>query len=275
MAGLAAANGLTVVPVTDEGLGTPATFDLGLTERGDIPFDPAANVYFHPRADIVAVPLTLRNQIAFRRIARDADGTPTGIEPWGNLVATNKWPASGAFTPDGSHYVTTDLMWGPDVRRFYGYVGQGTMTSIALADPDAADPRHEIVGIQAGGFQSESIAMSPDGTKVALSSLRTTGLPQDSELFDPEASVSLYAFDASTGGLTLIEEERFEAHLPQGLAFDPSGDHLYVGVNEYFDATDPVMRGAVELWDVADDGLTRTDVRMAAPRGVHVVQVIE
>ena len=275
VAGFAVANGLTVVPVTDEGLGTPATFDLELAERTDIPLDPAGNVIFHPMADIVAVPLNVRNQVVFRRILRDADGAPTAIEPWGNLISTNKWPFVGAFTPDGSHYITSDLMWGPDVRRFYGIVGQGTLTTIALADPAAAEPRHEIVGVQTGGFQSESIAVSPDGTKVAVSSLRATGLPQDSELFDPEASVSLYSFDAESGGLMLIEEERFEAHLPQGLAFDPSGEHLYVGVNEYFDATEPVNRGAIEVWDVGDDGLTRTDVRMPAPRGVHVVQTIE
>lgn len=272
--GLPSSNGLTLVPVGPDGFGEARTFDLSLTERGDIPFDPAHNVQLHPSADIVAVPLTLRNQIAFYRVIRDEVGTPTGIEAWGNLVATNKFPIAGTFTPDGRHYITSDLMWGPDVQRFYGVVGQGTLTSIRLADPDAQEPRHEIQGVQTGGFQAESIAVSPDGGKIAISSMRTTGLPRESDLFDPEASVSLYAFDPDTGGMTLIEEERFEAMLPQGIAFDPSGDQLYVGVNEYFDATDPILRGGIEIWNVSNAGLTRTEVRMPAPRGIHVVEVV-
>ncbi|MEM9011422.1 MAG: hypothetical protein AAGE18_09355 [Pseudomonadota bacterium] len=272
--GLPTANGLTLVPVGEEGLGTPLTFDLELTDRGDIPFDPAHNVLFHPREDIVAVALTLRSQIAFYRIER-AGGVPSGIRPWGNLVATNKFPIAGAFTPDGRHYITSDLMWRPDVQRFYGALGRGTMTTIRLAAPDSEAPRHEIVAIATGGHQAESIAVNPAGDRIAISSMRTTGLPPESALFDPRASVSLYAFDGETGALSLIEEVFFEAHLPQGLASDPSGSALYVGVNAYFDATDPVLQGGVELWTVEADGLTRTETRMPAPRGVHVVQVIE
>lgn len=272
--GLPSSNGLTLVPVGPDGLGTPVTLDFGLAARPDLPFDPAHNVVFHPTEDIVAVHLTLRNQIAFYRIDRDGDGTPTGIASWGNTVSTNKFPFVGAFTPNGRHYVTSDLMWGPDVQRFYG-ANFGTMTSIRVADPTADAPRHLIQSIVEGAHQAETIAMSPDGTRVAVSALRNTGLPQDDPTFDPEAAVALYALDPETGVLSLIEEERFEAHLPQGLAFDPSGTALYVGVNEYFDATDPVMRGGVETWTVEADGVTRTDMRMPAPRGVHVVRAIE
>lgn len=272
--GLLAKNGLTLVEV-GEGFGSPQTFSLDLTERGDIPFDPAHNVQFHPTADIVAVNLTLRNQVVFYQVNRDDAGAPTSISQWGNLVATNKFPMSGLFTPDGTHYITSDLMWGADVQRFYGIVGQGTLTSIRLADLDASEPAHFIQGIQTGGFQAETLAISPDGTLIATSNLRTTGLPQDSALFDAAASVSLYAFDAESGGMTLIEEEFFDAHLPQGLAFDPGGDHLYVGVNEYFDATDPVTRAGIELWEISAEGLDRTATRMPAPRGVHVVRALE
>ncbi|MDX8350872.1 beta-propeller fold lactonase family protein [Cognatiyoonia sp. IB215182] len=267
-------NGLTLIPLSADGLGEAVTFDLGLVARADLPFDPAHSVQFHPTEDIVAVNLTIRNQIAFYRIDRAEDGAPTGIEPWGNLVSTNKFPFVGAFTPDGRHYVTSELMWGPDVERFYGS-SAGTVTSIRVADPGDAEPRHAIQSIVPGGYQGETLAIGPDGDRVAILSLRNTGLTQDDPRFDPQASLSLYALDGETGGLSLVEEEMFEAHLPQGLAFDPSGTALYVGVNEYFDATDPVMRGAVELWTVEVGGVTRTNTRMPAPRGVHGVAVIE
>ncbi len=272
--GFGTENGLTLVPLGRDGLGEPVTFDFDLVERGDLPFDPAHSVQFHPTEDIVAVNLTVRNQIAFYRIDRAEDGRPTGIAPWGNLVSTNKFPFVGAFTPDGRHYVTSELMWGADVERFYGS-STGTVTSIRVADPAEAEPRHLIQSIVPGGYQGETLAIGPAGDRVAILSLRNTGLTRDDPRFDPMASLSLYALDGETGRLDLIEEEMFEAHLPQGLAFDPSGAALYVGVNEYFDATDPVMRGGIELWTLEEDGVTRTDTRMPAPRGVHAIEAIE
>ena len=270
-------NGLTLIPFNQGELGKPQTFAMELTERGDIPFDPVQHVRFHPSEDILAANFMLRNQVIFFRVERSAAGDVVGIEQWGNIVAVNRFPFMGAFTPDGRYYITSDLMWGPEVPRFYGYRGQGTLTTIAVGSVDeAADTvQHQLVAVTAGGFQSETLAISDDGTLLALSNLRTTGLPRDAELFDPNASVSLYEVNSMTGELTKRDEVLFEAILPQGLAFDPSGQQLYVGVNEYFEGTSTSSAGGVEVWNIIEQSkLERTERRYRAPRGVHVVQVL-
>ncbi|MEO0377857.1 MAG: beta-propeller fold lactonase family protein [Cyanobacteria bacterium P01_A01_bin.17] len=274
--GLSSENGLTIIPVEQEQLGPPQTFSMELTQRADLPFDPAHHIRFHPTADIVAVNFTLRNQVVFFRIDRSAVGEVTGIQQWGNVVATNRFPFVGEFTPDGQYYITSDLMWGPEVPRFYGYRGQGTLTTIAVASPEATgdSAQHQLVAVATGGFQSETLAISDDGTLLALSNMRTTGLPTESDLFAPEASVSLYAINLDTGELLKQDEATFEALLPQGLAFDPSGQLLYVGLSEYFNDADAPLKGSVEAWRIDGSSLERTDLRYRAPRGVHVVKTI-
>lgn len=275
--GLAAENGLTLVPLNQGQVGQPQTFSIELAERTDIPFDPAHHVRFHPAADIVAINFTLRNQVIFFQIMRSESGEVIGIKQWGNLVTVNRFPMVGEFTPDGRYYITSDLMWGPEVPRFYGYRGQGTLTTIAVAPPDAVGDalQHQLVAVAPAGFQSETLAISADGTLLALSNLRTTGLPLDSDLFNPNASVSLYSVSGETGELTKQDEVLFEALLPQGLAFDPSRHFLYVGVNEYFDHDDAPLQGSIEVWLINDSNrLERTEQRYLAPRGVHVVKVL-
>jgi len=110
--------------------------------------------------------------------------------------------------------------------------------------------------------------------KSYISNQRTTGLPIESDLFDPKASVSLYAIDLETGELTAQDEVEFEALLPQGLAFDPSKQFLYVGMSEYFDDDAAPLKGSVEVWQVEDGLLKRSDQRYRAPRGVHMVKVL-
>lgn len=275
--GLSVENGLTLVPCNRGQLGQPQTFSMPISERNDIPFDPAHHVRFHPTADILAVNFTLRNQVIFFEVVRSASGDVTGIQQWGNLVAVNRFPLVGEFTPDGRYYITSDLMWGPEVPRFYGYRGLGTLTTIAVASPDLPLDRvqHQLVAVTPGGFQSETLAISDDGALLALSNLRTTGLPTESELFDPNASVSLYTINSDTGVLSKQDEVMYEALLPQGLAFDPSGQLLYVGVSEYFDDDDALLKGSVEVWRINDNNrLERTEREYRAPRGVHVVKVL-
>lgn len=275
--GLAAENGLTLVPFKQGVLGQPQTFSLGLTERDDIPFDPVHNVRFHTSEDILATNLTLRNQVVFFRVERDTSGAIKGIQQWGNIVAVNRFPLMGEFTPDGRYYITSDLMWGPEVPRFYGYRGQGTLTTIAVGQPEESTDsvQHQLVAVTPGGFQSETLAISDDGALLALSNLRTTGLPRDAELFDPNASISLYKIDSNTGALEKQDEVTFEALLPQGLAFDPSGQQLYVGVNEYFDGVSTSSEGGVEVWNIINQSkLQQTQQRYRAPRGVHMVRVL-
>jgi hypothetical protein len=268
--------GLNFVPVSARGLGEVQKVPLPLPPREDLRFETVSDVSWHPSGRYIAVHLTFRSQIAFFEVARADDGR-VSLKPWGNTVLVNKFPFTGAFSPDGRHYFTSDLMWGPDVEGFF-QVNSGLLTSIRVADPTSGHDRarHLVAAVALGGLNSETIAVSPDGRLLAALSLRNTGRLESEAFYDPRAALRLYRIDASTGELTLLGETLFEAVLPQGLAFDPSGSLLYVGINEY-KGRPGLLKGAVEVWRVdggAVPSLQRTDRRFRAPRGVHTLALV-
>jgi DNA-binding beta-propeller fold protein YncE len=276
VAGLTTANGLNFVEVGPDGLGKVQSVALPVPARADLPFDAVNFVRWHPSGRFIAVHMTFRNQVVFLAVNRGADGAIT-LEPWGNTVGVNKFTFTGSFSPDGQFYFTSDLMWGLDVQGFF-QTNQGLITTIRVAAADATGDalKHVTTAVSPGGLATETIAVSPDGRLLAALSMRNTGQPTSSPIFDNKAGLSLFRIDAATGALMLVGETLFEAGLPQGLAFDPSGAFLYVGVNEYA-GEEGALKAAIEVWNVKsgdEPAVTRTDQRMKAPRGVHTVVVV-
>jgi Lactonase, 7-bladed beta-propeller len=276
VAGLTPAMGLNFVPVSAAGMGAVQTVPLPVPARADLGFEAVNLVSWHPSGRFIAVHLTFRSQIAFFEVIRSTEGA-ISLRPWGNTVLVNKFPLNGTFSPDGKHYFTSDLMWGTDVEGFF-QVNTGLLTSIKIADPSSSGDavKHFVSAVVAGGLNAETIAVSPDGKLLAALALRNTGRLKSEATYDPKAALRLYRINATSGELTLVGETMFEAALPQGLAFDPSGAFLYVGVNEYGNETGP-LKGAVEVWRVrqgATPSLQRTDQRFRAPRGVHTLALI-
>jgi DNA-binding beta-propeller fold protein YncE len=106
--------------------------------------------------------------------------------------------------------------------------------------------------------------------------MRKTGQLKSSPTYDPEASLNLYRIDSTSGVLTKLGEWKYQATLPQGLVFDPSGNYIYVGVNAYND--DNPLRGGVEVWQVIkgkNPQLKRTNTIVRAPRGIHTLAAIK
>ncbi|MGX9429634.1 MULTISPECIES: beta-propeller fold lactonase family protein [Bradyrhizobium] len=187
----------------------------------------------------------------------------------------NKFPFIGRFSPDGRFYVTSDLQWGIDTKGFYG-VREGILTTVRTAEigttGDAA--RHTVPHIALGSWGSETMTFSSDGRFLVTSNLRGTGKPAGDPDRTDEASISLYEQDPETGRLAHRGEWTFDAVLPQGLAFDPSGQLLYVGVNRYLGEVDAGLGGAVEVWRIIVDEkprLERTSERIRLPAGVHTI----
>jgi Lactonase, 7-bladed beta-propeller len=270
-------NGLTFVPIQNNRLGTPQSFQFpGLTPRPDLPLDGAIFVHWHPSGRYVAVNFNVRSQVIFYEVLRAADGTVSGLKQWGNIVRVNKFPMLGRFTPDGRYYITSDLQWGPDVPGFFN-VNQGLLTTIRVAAPDtpADKVQHFTVAVAEGGLASETIALSPDGQFLVTSSMRNTGKLKSDPIYNPEASLGLYQISPETGVLNKMGEWMFEATLPQGLAFDASGNFIFVGVNAYNDNSP--MQGGVEVWQLQRGekaSLERLNTVMRLPRGVHALSLI-
>ncbi|MEM6256674.1 MAG: beta-propeller fold lactonase family protein [Cyanobacteria bacterium P01_D01_bin.156] len=271
-------NGLTFVSIRNNQLGTPQTFQFPeLTPRPDLPLDGAIFVQWHPSGRYVAVNFNIRSQVIFYEVVRASDGIVSELRQWGNIVRVNKFPMSGRFTPDGHYYITSDLQWGPDVPGFFN-VNQGVLTTVRVAasDAPAEQAQHFTVAVAEGGLASETIAISPNGQFLVVSSMRNTGKLRADPSYDPEASLGLYRINPETGVLSRIGEWRYEATLPQGLAFDTSGNFVFVGVNAY--NNDNPMQGGVEIWRLQqgeDVRLERLNTVMRLPRGVHMLSLID
>lgn len=271
---VAADREITFVPVRKGRFGPVFSFGLGLDpSTGFIPLK-ATWVQWHPSGRYIAVNLVDRGQVAFYEVLRGKSGAVSAIRPWGNRVQTNKFPFVGRFSPDGRYYITSDVQWGIDTVGFYG-VQEGILTTVRLADVGATGDaaRHTVPHIALGSWGAETIAFSPDGRFLVTSNLRGTGKPDGSREWTKDASLSLYELDAETGRLLPHGEWPLAGMLPQGLAFDRTGQNLFVGVNRYRNDAAP-LGGAVEIWRITTQGrpaLTPTSDRIRLPAGVHTI----
>ena len=274
IAGLEIDEGITFVGLNGQSLAQPQNFQLNLPERNDLQTDEVSFIRWHPSGRFFAINLVNRAEVAFYEVV-STNSNVTEIRPYGNSVRVNKYPLTGCFTPDGKYYITSDLQWGADVPGFFG-VNRGTLTTIRVASLESEDRQNYSVAVAEGGLASETIAISPNGQFLVSSNMKNTGLLESDPLYDPKASLNLYSIDETSGVLTKLGEWKFEATLPQGLVFDPSGDYLYVGVNAYND--DNPLQGGIEAWQVIEGDnpeLKRTNNIVRAPRGVHTLAAIE
>jgi hypothetical protein len=103
--------------------------------------------------------------------------------------------------------------------------------------------------------------------------MRGTLFPPNSPRFTRQASLSLMTLDRNSGRLTKIDDYPFEGILPEGAAFDASGNGLAVAVYDYFT---PKPEGGIEFWQVMQQPklkLQRTGYVIDLDRGVHQVLV--
>ncbi|MER9593323.1 hypothetical protein [Mesorhizobium sp. M0244] len=271
-----------IVGYGDDRFGPVARFDLaGLgvtgsasTPRGGVT---ATNVHWHPSGRFIAVNINTQNRVAFFEVIDNA-GRP-GLRPWGNIVDVGADPFVGRFTPDGRHYLTSN--WGPNftAANLEGRIPQtrSSISVVRLADPatSAAAARHDLVAGAETDLSAEGIAVSPDGRLVATVNMRGTAFLPGTPRFDREASVSLLSFDPATGAIAKIADYPFEAVLPEGGAFDRTGDHFLATVFQGHEGSD--LGAGLEVFRVVNGerpSLERLG-RVPLPHGAHHVDLAE
>ena len=258
---------LAFVRTTERGLAEPVRFAVPGAVPGIVDY---GFVQWSPTADAVAVHLNQENKIVFVRVERDAAGSVAGVRPWGTPVVTNKYPLVGRFAPDGRHYITSDVNWGPDVPSFWG-ARNGVLTLIRLAEESAREPRHQVRAVEIAGQSAESFAISPDGQYVVASNIEQSGSLAATP--DARARLTLYRLDGENSDLIKIGEERYAGLLPQGIAFDADSRYLLVGVNEF---AEDRTKGGVLVWRLdrqPTPRLVQTGVRLEAAPGAHTISV--
>lgn len=274
---------ITLVPVQNNQLGQPISFSL--QQLGIQPDSKrfqnglyVSQVQWHPSGRFLAVNLDYRDEVAFYKLQHNPQGNLQLI-PWGCPVKVGKDPFTGQFTPDGRFYLSSN--WG---RNFGAQVKtldqrlpetRGTVSVIQLADfnTPAAQVQHRVVSTAIADLSPESLTISPDSSKVVTVNMRGTAFSTTSPRFTRQASLSLMTLARNSGQLTKIKDYPFEGILPEGAAFDASGDFLAVAVCDYFT---PKPEGGIEFWQVFSKpkpGLQQTGYVIDVGRGVHQVLI--
>lgn len=230
---------LVIVPVSAESpLGQPMTFSLpGLPESAE-----PSCVKWHPGGRHLAVTVPSLNQVLFIEFTTDRGDGTAGIAPWGRPVTVGKFPFSGAFTPDGRHFITTDLGWGPDVEGFLTGAPEGQLSCIAVSgeassvvgnELDLDRTVHTVVSTATVGISPEALAISSDGKFIVTGNIKRSHLPDGDSRQTQGGSLSLVTL--SRGGQLSVAGEFAINAMPEGVAFDASGNHVVVSQFRSFD----------------------------------------
>lgn len=239
---------------------------------------PARHVEFSPDGRFLAATFPAVHEARFFRLARGADGRPA-LEAWGEPIVTGKFAGVGHWTPNGRHFLVTNLYWfGGAADRYVG-AQASTIAAIAFdATGEAAGrPQHVMVGMGPVGASAEEFVISPDGRRVVSLNMENSFLaPSDSRLTF-FSSLTLLDLEPATGRLTPLHTLPFEGILPEGITFDGSGRHLAVANFAQFNPQRPGARTTVSFFRLVEGPrpmLVQMDVSVPVMRGAHIVKLI-
>lgn len=264
--------GIAFVELADEAFGVVSYASLpAIAETQRI-----SHVEWHPTRNFVAIHTVDQAMIHFARVIRDDAGAT--LEPWGNPVLTSKYPFMGRFSPDGSHYLTANLFWGPDVPGIWTEAVDGDVMSIRFDAQGAGEngPRHVIVGRALTGASPEGIAISPNGEWAVTTNLEVSYAPADDPRHTPYASLTLINIDGESGDLTTVGTYYFDGILPEAATFDASG--RYVSVVNYDQHVGGPEGGSIDFWRLVEGDapkLVRTRTSVAVPHGPHSMMLVD
>ncbi|MCI2422931.1 hypothetical protein MOQ72_36470 [Saccharopolyspora sp. K220] len=262
--------GVAFVPFHDGRLGTPSYAQFpGVT--GDTRI---CDVTWHPNGRFLGATLCDTGRAVFAQLQRSAD--TVSLQPWGDSLATGKYPFKLVWSPDGHYALVNNLQWGPDVNGFWTEAPPGNVASVRFDDGPAK--HHEVVDRAPTGVSPEGLVISPDGRSVVTTNLERSYVPAGDPRRTEYSSLSLLTFAPDTGCLGHAGEFPFDGMLPESAVFDASSRYLAVTNFDHFD--DSVPGGSVDFWRVTGDPLNprpvlvRTDHRIPVQRGPHTVLLV-
>lgn len=187
-----------------------------VTAIGDVAFEQeAAAVAITPDGKRAFVCLNLANRIAVLNI----DGQKVTYDKTMDIpVAFN--PYNVDVTPTGKFVLAATT-------------GAGKNNGDAMVVIEAGGPHPHVVDIMTPGTAPEGFAISPDGKWVVAALLLGTGAKQSDWFKTKTGEVVLMSLDSATGELNIRHRAK-AGGLPEGVAFSPKSDYVYVG--NYFDS---------------------------------------
>ncbi len=195
-----------------------------VSQIAEVPMEEAATaVAITPDGKRAFVCLNLVNRVAVLAI----DGPKVTYDKTMDIpTAAN--PYNVDITPNGKFAIVSHL-------------GQGKNNADVVMVLDTSGPHPHVIGAIAPGKGPEGIAISPDGKFLAAALLLGTGAKPGDWSRTKGGELVLLSLDGNNG--ELIEASRAAlGGLPEGLAFSPKGDFVYVG--NYFDNDLQIFRTA-------------------------------
>ena len=204
---------------------------------GEVPLEQqAAAVVIAPDGKRAFVCLNLANKVGVLTI----DGQ--------NVTYDKSLDISSAFnpynidiTPDGKYVIASNT-------------GAQKNNADAEIIIDATGPHPHVVDVMAPGVGPEGFAISPNGKTAAAPLLLGTSA-KDSDWFKTKAG-ELALMSIGAGGKVTVTARAQLGGLPEGIAYGPNSDYLYVG--NYFDKDLQVFR-------IANGKLTEAGPRLKLP----------
>ena len=117
--------------------------------------------------------------------------------------------------------------------------GPGKNNASMITIIDTAGPHPHVVNVVAPGAGAEGFAISPDGKWVAVALLAGSSAKQSDWFKTKTGELVLMAIDSNKGEMTVASRAPV-GRLPEGVAFSPKSDLIYVG--NYIDSDLQVFR---------------------------------
>jgi DNA-binding beta-propeller fold protein YncE len=204
---------------------------------GEIPTgNEVAAVAITPDGKRAFAVMNLANKVAVLTI----DGQTVSYDKSLDIPASFN-PYNIDITPDGKYAIASST-------------GAGGNNADALTVIDTAGPHPHVISLSTAGAGPEGFAISPDGKWAVAPLLLGSGNKQADWSYTRNGEAALLRIDA-TGSLQLVNRLPLGA-LPEGVAFSPSGEYVYIG--NYIDKNLQVFR-------MTDGKLTDTKVTLALP----------
>ena len=237
-----------------------------LTAASPVPGVAITDVAFHPGGQFVAY-TTANGEVGLMKYAIDEKTKRPYVIAHGKPLKVGSLLGGGKFTANGNYFVVADSKKAPGA----GGAGAGEVFVMQFSTEDTpADPK--IVSQIATGESPEAVAISPDGSVVAVVSSGQSYMPFTNAAAG-KSEVTLYSL--KEGKLAAAGKATIEGIMPQAVEFDKTGDNLAVGVAEYLDYG--LRTGGIEFFKITkgdQPGLTKQPGRISVMRGVHAMRVV-